>query len=596
MSHLKSQRSGNAREKVGLALSGGGFRAALFHIGVLARMAELGLLRHVAVISTVSGGSIVGALYYLHVKKLLEAKPDTHITDDDYRHIVATMETSFLRGVQKNLRTRTLASAKHNWRMRLSNYSPSVRIAELYDHYFYNPVLGRRKGEHIALSDLKIQPVQSPNPFRPRIHNQQRSAKVPILLINATSLNTGRNWRFEATRIGEPPRDDRFYIDIDKVTRLKRPPDYDSLPEHIQQMSLGEAVAASAAFPGLFAPLPITHLYPQRRLQLVDGGIHDNQGVQGLRDEDCTHFIVSDASGQMMEIRDPSVSVGGVLYRSNGILANRVREEQLLHLRTEKGTNTTSLIHMRKGIQPETVPYNSRDHVSRKQAAENASRSTRCVQCDPTVQMLLSTVRTDLDCFTDVEAYSLMQLGYTISEHEFHRTAGVAVLSTLPVKQSWHFHTIQQWMKKPTRDYIHQLRVAAERLFKVFRLVRWLRITAVLVLAGIVALLFCGAHDFLFRPHTFSFQWKLWPLVLVAALGVGVGLARLSPLQAAWHWLQTMVLRLYQFVLHAIVFVVLAPFFRLSLLILDPLFLHAGKVKRLQSATSNDTTSSTHSV
>ena len=49
-------------QKLGLALSGGGFRASLFHIGVLARMAELDLLRHVGVLSTVSGGSIIGAL------------------------------------------------------------------------------------------------------------------------------------------------------------------------------------------------------------------------------------------------------------------------------------------------------------------------------------------------------------------------------------------------------------------------------------------------------------------------------------------------------------------------------------------------------
>ena len=54
-------------QKLGLALSGGGFRASYFHIGVLAQMAEQGLLRHVEVISTVSGGSIIGALYYLHV-------------------------------------------------------------------------------------------------------------------------------------------------------------------------------------------------------------------------------------------------------------------------------------------------------------------------------------------------------------------------------------------------------------------------------------------------------------------------------------------------------------------------------------------------
>src|SRR5207244_13263611 len=70
--------------KVGLALSGGGFRASLFHIGVLARLADLDMLRHVEVLSCVSGGSIIGALYYLKVRKLLESKPDSDITRQDY--------------------------------------------------------------------------------------------------------------------------------------------------------------------------------------------------------------------------------------------------------------------------------------------------------------------------------------------------------------------------------------------------------------------------------------------------------------------------------------------------------------------------------
>jgi predicted acylesterase/phospholipase RssA len=67
---------GKRQPKLGLALSGGGFRAAFFHVGVLASLAEAGLLRQVRVISTVSGGAIVGALYYLHVLRLLESKAD----------------------------------------------------------------------------------------------------------------------------------------------------------------------------------------------------------------------------------------------------------------------------------------------------------------------------------------------------------------------------------------------------------------------------------------------------------------------------------------------------------------------------------------
>src|SRR4030095_4956514 len=62
--------------KVGLALSGGGFRAAFYHLGVLARLAELDVLRHVDVLSCVSGGSIIGACYWLALRKrLIEQAP-----------------------------------------------------------------------------------------------------------------------------------------------------------------------------------------------------------------------------------------------------------------------------------------------------------------------------------------------------------------------------------------------------------------------------------------------------------------------------------------------------------------------------------------
>ena len=60
--------------RLGLCLSGGGFRASLFHIGVLAAMAEREMLHRVEALSTVSGGSIIGAYYYLKVKQLLEGK------------------------------------------------------------------------------------------------------------------------------------------------------------------------------------------------------------------------------------------------------------------------------------------------------------------------------------------------------------------------------------------------------------------------------------------------------------------------------------------------------------------------------------------
>src|SRR5260370_27834254 len=53
-----------------LCLSGGGFRATLFHLGVLKRLNELGLLARFAAITSVSGGSIVNGFLAAHWPKL----------------------------------------------------------------------------------------------------------------------------------------------------------------------------------------------------------------------------------------------------------------------------------------------------------------------------------------------------------------------------------------------------------------------------------------------------------------------------------------------------------------------------------------------
>ena len=50
---------------IGLALSGGGSRAIAFHLGCLRALHDLGILGKVTVLSTVSGGSVLGALYAL---------------------------------------------------------------------------------------------------------------------------------------------------------------------------------------------------------------------------------------------------------------------------------------------------------------------------------------------------------------------------------------------------------------------------------------------------------------------------------------------------------------------------------------------------
>src|SRR5690349_19503583 len=58
-------------KRIGLSLSGGGYRAAAFHLGTLLKLHELNLLKDVDVLSTISGGSITGAAYCLNQENYL---------------------------------------------------------------------------------------------------------------------------------------------------------------------------------------------------------------------------------------------------------------------------------------------------------------------------------------------------------------------------------------------------------------------------------------------------------------------------------------------------------------------------------------------
>ena len=127
--------------RVGLALSGGGFRASLFHIGVLARLAELDLLRHVEVLSCVSGGSIIGAYYYLELRSRMLELTDPEMTRDEYIAIVKRVEERFLEGVQTNLRSSIATDLWSDLRMIFDpRYSRSTRIGDLYQSRLFDKV------------------------------------------------------------------------------------------------------------------------------------------------------------------------------------------------------------------------------------------------------------------------------------------------------------------------------------------------------------------------------------------------------------------------------------------------------------------------
>jgi NTE family protein len=574
----------NSRPKLGIALSGGGFRASFFHIGVLAQMGVLGLLRHVEAISTVSGGSIIGALYYLHVKRLLETKTDVEITDEDYKAIVQRIEIDFLPAVQQNIRMRTFLNPLNNIRMVMGNYSRSDRIGELYDEYFYRPVVDPKRSNPIEMRELKIRPLGERDDFHPIKHNAGRKAKVPIVLINATTLNNGHNWRFEASSMGEPERKDHLKQEIDKNFRLLRPPSYEDIILKQQNMELGLAVAASACVPGIFHPLAISDLYPDDiRVQLVDGGVHDNQGVQGLLDTGCSLFIVSDASGQMKDESDPATGVLSVLSRSNGILMDRLREEELFGL-LKPNDRPVALMHLRKGLAPVEVPWIDSDGLPasmiEKKGEQNSINDDFRVAYS--VQDLLSRIRTDLDSFTDVEAFSLMLDGYRMSEPELRQSKDVGDLirgEDTGTTQNWRFLEIAPWIQKPTPNYLRHLQVASRLVFKVFRL-SW-TVTAVTLLFIIGVIVGIGI---LFQNQIAALLSSSLTVreLLIAVLILSLGLVpHISRAFYIFRFLRSPSEFIVRFVTRAALPAFGSVFVAIHLAIFDRLFLWLGRLERL---------------
>jgi NTE family protein len=100
------------------------------------------------------------------------------------------------------------------------------------------------------------------------------------------------------------------------------------------------------------------------------------------------------------------------------------------------------------------------------------------------IQELLSHVRTDLDSFTQIEAYSLMLDGYRMSKVTLAGNSRIKKLASATVTQAgWQFGGIDSWIGREDSFYLKHLKVAGGRVFKVFKLRGWLAILTALILA-----------------------------------------------------------------------------------------------------------------
>jgi predicted acylesterase/phospholipase RssA len=432
--------------KVGLALSGGGFRASLYHLGVFARLAELDVLRHVEVLSCVSGGSIVGACYWLMLReRLLTQAPLKH---SDYIGLVQGLIQHFTRAVSQDIRRHVQAS-KLGAVLRLlrggKGLLDSEKTTAALEQFFYAPLW--KDEAPLYMHNLVFNPkdhdarLTGSDRFNPTKHNWLRRDKVPVLVLNATTVNTGHAWQFTPTWMGESPW--AIHPTADSVPRLQW---HEYVPGANWQISVARAVAASACVPLLFEPHRLDEAYEGYHIQLVDGGMHDNQGTVALLAHNCKVLIVSDAAGQLLLEERPQaglIGLGRYATRTNSALMERVRLANYGDLAARVRTRLLRglmFLHLKEGLEADPV------RLKFSQQPYMISRiplSPLGVRKD--FQKAIAELRTDLDAFSTDEAYALMACGYQMSSTAFERDLGqFDELYETPASMQWPFQEMLQ--------------------------------------------------------------------------------------------------------------------------------------------------------
>ena len=277
--------SAKLEDGIALCLSGGGYRAMIFHLGALIRLNELGLLRRLARISSVSGGSLTaGALGLLWRRLTFDA------------HGVATnlgLVTDAVRGMAEV----TVDAGAVGWGILLPG-SISERVAAAYDETLFHGA---------TLQDLP----------------DDAKGEGPRFVFDATNVQTSALWRFS-----------RAYMGDYRVGMVLQP-----------RVPLATAVAASSAFPPVLSPSTLAIEGPvvathgadlsrppyTWRAVLSDGGVYDNLGLETAFKRYRT-LLVSDAGQKIAPEEDPASDWARHSLRVLDLVDNQVRSLRKRHL------------------------------------------------------------------------------------------------------------------------------------------------------------------------------------------------------------------------------------------------------------------------
>jgi NTE family protein len=310
------QKQHNSDRQIGLALSGGGYRAAAFHLGTMRKLNQLGLLDKVDVLSTVSGGSIIGADYLLQ----LDENRDYHFFEANH---IKKLKQSVIGSVLRSVPFISILGGVVGW---------FGLIIYLQFTSFYGisiPILFAGIWLIVSKQFLIFPVSKIIETIYNRIFYQGKTLSNlpdrPIVAINSTNLETGRQFTFSKLRMGDSTYD--YPAEGDPIRFIP-----DAFP-------VAKSVMASSCVPFAFTPVEVGREYFQDssyadkvKPMLVDGGVFDNQGVHKLTHEksgyECKTVIVSDA-GNKMPFENSQGNVIALLIRVCDLFMNRIKKFEM---------------------------------------------------------------------------------------------------------------------------------------------------------------------------------------------------------------------------------------------------------------------------
>lgn len=287
-----------------LALSGGGFKAAIYHLGALHRLNELGVLKHLKRISSVSGGSITSAVLGLAWKNLKWSPSAAGETATNFNELVAKPIVDYCgnRGVD----IPAIAAGVF-----LPFRSAADELQESYDKHLY-------KGA--TLQDLPDEDV------------------APRFTFNATNLGLNTLWRFC-----------KKYAADHRIGAI-----------HDPKIPIAQVVTASSGFPPFFSPVILDlgkykletldgadrHLEPYiDRVELADGGIYDNMGVEAIWKRYKT-LLVCNAGDPTKETPNPPDDWFHQMRRTISFMHRQAENNRVRWLMSMAGAKQRTLVYM----------------------------------------------------------------------------------------------------------------------------------------------------------------------------------------------------------------------------------------------------------